>query len=373
MWRLSALGELRAAAGGRDSKLQVNPMKPPISSHEMPRREFLWRGALPAAAVVSGLALEGRLGRLAAADAGRNPFAYDVEKFRKVDPKLVGYERAGHFRCPRPEARRLALGPKDRLHVAAGSQVLAVDERGNVLSELPASGPARALAVSADGMVYVGLKDRVEVYDPKGKRLAQWEPVTGRPFLTGIAVGPRDVFVADAGNRVVLRYDLAGKLVRRIAEKDPQRDIPGLVLPSPFLDVEIAPDGLLRVNNPGRHRVEAYTFNGDLELSWGKPSNAIAGFCGCCNPINLAVLPDNRVVTFEKGLPRVKVYEPDGTFACVVAGPELFGDTAKEESIMSADDFKYGGLDGVVDSQGRVHVLDRVTGEVHTMRRKPTA
>jgi hypothetical protein len=226
------------------------------------------------------------------------------------------------------------------------------------------------MAVAADGTIYVGLKDRVEVYDPKGKCLAKWEPLSSRPYVTGIAVGARDVFVADAGNRVVLRCDLGGKLVRRIAEKDPERHIPGLVLPSPFLDVEIAPDGLLRVNNPGRHRVEAYTFDGDLELSWGKPSNAIAGFCGCCNPINLSLLPDNRIITFEKGLPRVKVYEPDGTLECVVAGPELFGDTAKVESIMQADDFRYGGLDGVVDTRGQVHVLDRVTGMVHILRRK---
>jgi hypothetical protein len=58
-------------------------------------------------------------------------------------------------------------------------------------------------------------------------------------------------------------------------------------VPSACLDVEIAPDGLLRVNNPGRHRVETYTFDGDLELFWGRPSAAIDGFCGCCNPVNL--------------------------------------------------------------------------------------
>ena len=121
-------------------------------------------------------------------------------------------------------------------------------------------------------------------------------------------MGENNVFAADAGNRVVLRYDKSGKLAGRIGEKNKERNIPGLIIPSPYLGVVLAPDGLLRVNNTGRHRVEAYTVNGDLESSWGKPSNAIEGFCGCCNPIGLALLPDGRYVTCEKGLPRVKVY-----------------------------------------------------------------
>ncbi|MGE5531208.1 MAG: hypothetical protein ACM3VW_03690, partial [Bacteroidota bacterium] len=32
--------------------------------------------------------------------------------------------------------------------------------------------------------------------------------------------------------------------------------------------------------------------------------------------------PDGRVVTAEKGLPRVKVYKADGTLDSVVVGPE---------------------------------------------------
>ncbi len=327
------------------------------------RRGFLRSRAFPAACALAGLTSR-------AADGGRNPFAYDVEKYRKTDPRLVHYEEVAKFRSPRPSPRRLAMGPADRLYVAAGTRVLVTNDRGEVVSEIDCGAEVRSLAVAADGLVYGGLRDHVEVFDAAGKRLARWEAPPGRPYLTGVAVGPKGVFVADAGNRVVLRYDQAGKLLGRIGGKDPARHIPGLVLPSPFLDVEIAPDGLLRVNNPGRHRVEAYTAEGDLELYWGKPSNAIEGFCGCCNPVNLALLSDGRVVTFEKGLPRVKVYGADGTFECVVAGPEMFGDTATSESIREADDRVYGGLDGVVDSQGRVFILDLLTGEIRVMRRK---
>jgi hypothetical protein len=171
----------------------------------------------------------------------------------------------------------------------------------------------------------------------------------------------------------VWRYDRSGKLLKRLGKRDASRGVPGFVAPSAYLDVQIAPDGLLRVNNHGRHRVEAYTFDGDLELSWGRPSAGITGFCGCCNPVNFAVLADGRCVTFEKGLPRVKIYSSDGAFECVVAGPELFAEPAQAHRRADLDDCTLGGLDGVVDSQGHIHVLDLLNGQVHVMRRKADA
>ena len=183
-------------------------------------------------------------------------------------------------------------------------------------------------------------------------------------------MGENDVFAADAGNRVVLRYDKSGKLAGRIGEKNKERNIPGLIMPSPYLDVVLARDGLLRVNNTGRHRVEAYTPSGDLEFSWGKPSNAIEGFCGCCNPIGLALLPDGRYVTCEKGLPRVKVYSPEGVFESVVAGPESFPENAKSGINKTRADCMLGGLNAAVDSQQRIYILDLVANDVRVMKRK---
>ena len=49
----------------------------------------------------------------------------------------------------------------------------------------------------------------------------------------------------------MLRYDKSGKLAGRIGEKNKERNIPGLIVPSPYLDVVLARDGLLRVNNTG--------------------------------------------------------------------------------------------------------------------------
>jgi hypothetical protein len=126
----------------------------------------------------------------------------------------------------------------------------------------------------------------------------------------------------------------------------------------------------LRVNNPGRHRVEVFTTNGELELSWGKPSLTIEGFCGCCNPIGLALLPDGRWVTCEKGLPRVKVYGADQALESVVAGPDSFRENARAVQVSDQSERTLGGVDAAADSAGRIYVLDLVAGNIRVMQRK---
>ena len=130
-----------------------------------------------------------------------------------------------------------------------------------------------------------------------------------------------------------------------------------MICPSPYLDVAVAPDGLLRVANPGMHRVEAYTFDGHHELTWGKAGSAIGEFCGCCGPSHIAVLPDGRVVTAEKGIPRVKVYTAAGQFECVVAGPEILAPNLTAV-IQTCDEHQRQPVDLAIDSRSRIVVLD---------------
>jgi hypothetical protein len=166
-------------------------------------------------------------------------------------------------------------------------------------------------------------------------------------------------------------------LINRIGEKSPERNIPGFVIPSPYFDLAVASDGLLRVTNPGRHRIEAYTFEGDLEFWWGEFSSRLEGFCGCCNPVNFAILPDDSFVTCEKGLVRVKIYNHKGNFVGVVAGPEqLVEGGASRVSEFGAGSgsreagARAGGFDVAVDSRGRIFVLDTIKNVVRIFARK---
>jgi hypothetical protein len=334
------------------------------------RRDFLKQSARGTGLLALGAAVGEGLARAGDRDKSANPFAYNVSDWEKTDPALLHYQDVGRFMVANPEPRRIAVGPKDHLYVATRRGVSMVDQEGGSLGEIPCDSPARCVAVAADGMIYIGLRDHVEVFNPKSERIASWEAPSKKAWLTGLAAGETDLFVADSAGRCVLRYDRGGKLLSRIGQKNKEHNIPGLIVPSPYLDVDLGRDGLLRVNNPGRHCVELYTRNGDLESSWGKPSAAIEGFCGCCNPVGLAVLPDGKCITCEKGLPRVKVYSAEGSFDCVVAGPESFVENGKPGSTHDLSDGTMGGLDAAADSAGRIYVLDLVIGSVRVMQRK---
>ena len=332
------------------------------------RRDFFRRTAGTAATTGLGAALITRQNAASAQAAKPNPWAYDDSLFRRTDPKLIHYRETRRFPCLRPAPRCLALGEDERLFVGAGTFVTQCTLEGVQVAEMKLTDQVRCLAVAEDGIVYVGLREQVEVYGANGQLRSTWDKPPGKPYFTGLAVNNNDLFVADAGNRVVLRYDRTGRLKGRIGAKDKGKGIPGFIVPSPFFDVEITRDGLLRVSNPGRHRVETYTPDGDLEVFWGKPGAAIENFCGCCNPINLTALADGRIVTVEKGIPRVKVYSLDGTFESVVAGAESFVENAEA---CGPKDCTVGGLDAVADAHGRIYVLDLVASNVRVLEPKP--
>jgi len=288
-------------------------------------------------------------------------YDYDIDELAKTDPNLILYEQTTQPISTRfVHSRAIVVDSEGAICVAGDEAVRVLAETGNLLNEIRIDGAPTCLAVANDGKFYVGVEDHVEVYDGQGKRLASWQRPGDDAVLTSIAIWKDDVFVADAGNRVVLHYDAAGNLINRIGEKDQDRNVPGFVIPSPYFDLAVGRDGLLRVVNPGRHRIEAYTFEGDLEFWWGEFSAGVEGFCGCCNPVNFAILADDSFVTCEKGLVRVKICDPDGNFVGVVAGPEQLveggGSRVSEFGVVG----QTGAFDVAVDTQGRIFVLDTI-------------
>jgi hypothetical protein len=288
-------------------------------------------------------------------------FSYDLTEYRKVPPHLVTFEEKEAVATGLREPRGIAVGPEDRLWVAGDKAVRCFGADGKLVSEFATAGRPQRVAISKIGEVYVLMSDHVEIYGADGKLIAAWPPSGPKSLLTCIALGEKDVFVADAAEGVVLRYDIAGKLIRKIGAKDETRAIPGIVVPSPYFDVLVGPKDALWVVDPGRRRVECYNFDGDLRWYWGRASPKIEYFCGCCNPTHIALMPDGMFVTSEKGLPRVKTYTKAGEFETVVAPPSSFDEKAE-------------GLDVAVDSQSRVLVLDPTTRKIRVfVRKKPAA
>ncbi len=278
-------------------------------------------------------------------------FAYETKDLRPIAPALLRYAERAAFDTRLAAPRALAVGADDRLYVAGDRAIAMFTPHGTPAGSRALDGEPTCLAVTSGGVSYVGMSNHVEVFDAAGTRTAAWAPHGEQSYVTAVVAIPEGIVVADAGERIVLLYGKDGTLVRPIGGRDPERNVPGFVVPSPFLDAAMGKDGLLRVTNPGRHKVEAYSLEGDLCLAWGAAKATVEGFCGCCNPVHIAVLPDGAIVTSEKGLVTVKVCEPDGALRCVVAGPDRLGENAL-------------GYDVAVDSKGRIIVLDPVAKKV---------
>jgi hypothetical protein len=289
-------------------------------------------------------------------------FQYDLGDFKKTDPALILYRQTSEVSLSFQEARAIAVGLEDRIFVAGDQSIAVFDPSGVQLQALRLEDEPQAVAIGLSdhvhpGRVYVALKNRVEVRDPAGMRLASWTEQGPKAWLTSIAVGEQDILVADAGRRLIYRFDTTGKLLGQINGRDDATDQEGFIVPSPYFHLALSGDGLVRVVNPGKHRIEAYTLDGHREALWGQAGTSVEAFCGCCNPASFAILPDGGFVTAEKGLPRVKVYSARGEFRGVVVGTETLAPqlTKVEET---RDAYRHPVVDVAADSRGRVLVLD---------------
>ena len=298
-------------------------------------------------------------------------FTYNIDALTKTNPALLLYKEAPPLHTGLKQAHALAAGVDGRIYVGGDQSVCVFDEKGARVATLPFAETPHCLAVSRDGTLFVGLTRQIAVCKLGADNQTapiMWAPLDAKALLTSLAVSAQNLFAADAGNRLVIRFDLNGKELARIGRRDPARNVHGFIVPSPYFDVAVGPDDRLFAANPGCHRVETFNFDGAFCTSFGETGMSIEKFCGCCNPAHLALLPDGSFVTAEKGLCRVKIYAPNGKFIGVVAGPEAFARNHPRAGNDGPSAIVVGDL--AVDRNGRVLVLDPGGGDVRIFAKK---
>jgi hypothetical protein len=360
-----------------------NPQPPPddpVATAAAGRRAFLrtaaWGGGIVGIGGLAGLAVRHFTQRQSPPVAPKpvlgQEFTYDVARFQSSDPALLRYEEISRFPVTGlKRARNLAVAPDGAIFVCGHGGIRKFSAAGQLVLTIPLDPEVHALALRPSGEILAGQAGQISIFKPDGSLAARWTDLPDGFLPTAIALTRDMVFIADAGNRVVLKFNAEGKKLGVIGARDAARNIRGFVVPSAYFCVRMAPDGLLRVANPGEHRIEAYTLEGDLEVSWGKGSFAVEGFCGCCNPVSFDIFPDGSFVTCEKGLPRVKLYNSQGEFAGLVAGPEAFPEYLKAANAGTPDALG-SGIYAVIDPLGRVLILDGVGATVRIMKLKKT-
>jgi hypothetical protein len=271
-------------------------------------RRMIGRGAfLGQAATVAGSAL-----------LGKNALA-GVDLREEADSLPFKLSLIQTIPVERNNVRGLAMDSRGRFLLVGKEGLFCIDELGHELRRMETSEPLMGVAADERDRCYLAYRARVEVRDPEGALEREWGERGKQPgqflYLTSIAVEGGHLAVADAGNRKVHHYAVDGDFIESQE---------GFRVPSAYFDCSFDSQGNLFLGHTSEHRVECYDTTRTLTGNWGTRGDSLAAFCGCCNPTNLAVFPDGRVATTEKGIPRLKVYGPQGDLLAAL-NPEQLG------------------------------------------------
>lgn len=276
-------------------------------------------------------------------------FPYKTDALYAVDPALISHREVGSWKLSLPQPCFFAMLPGGRVAAVGGRRgvILGTNGVAQVSFSWTALPAATAIAADPDGRIYIGAGNRVGIADASGRvSTAEWDSLGDEARIAGMAASTNQLWVCDAGQRVVWRFDPEGRLLGRLPAPGAPRD-QAFVVPSPAFPAVLDRDGTFWVANPGRSQMQHHAADGQLLGKWERAGMSVTHLSGCCNPAYLAVLPNGDLVTSEKRIARVKIYGPDGTFHSVVAPPAAL---PGEE-----------GRPVAVDPAGRVWVLDGST------------
>jgi hypothetical protein len=239
----------------------------------------------------------------------------------------------------------IAVDSADKIYVLGDRQVSIFEPGGGLVRKWNAPEGASCLTIGPDGKAWIGAPGRVEIYSKEWERLGGFAAgETNRPAaVTSIKIIGNQVLVADAAARLIRRYGLDGKPMGELGTKGQ----PGFMLPNRSLDIAVDARGVIWATDPGRHRISSWNMDGVRVGYFGKFGQQKAeDFVGCCNPVNIAIAPDGKIIAGEKVAARVKVYSPEGRLLSLI-GPEHFDPGCTHFHL-------------AVDSKGRIIVADPV-------------
>lgn len=223
------------------------------------------------------------------------------------------------------------------IHIAAKKPKVPVEP----LNEKPEAAPARKYAVR-ENAVYK--PDQNGEFTVRAALIPEWMTPADVEFFED------RVFVTDAYKKRVYCLNADGDVLWETKGAD------RFILPNPRFPVSMSPDGELWVSNMGRHRLERLDPETGAFMAFWQP-NPRQAFPGCCNPVEFAAIGGGRFVTMEKGINKVRIFEPsgDGAFLADI-GPDWLKYTM-------AFDSKNGTLEYSDGSKSIELKLENVTGE----------
>jgi WD40 repeat protein len=214
------------------------------------------------------------------------------------------------------ELTSVAVFPRGEIVIGGGSFLSLISPELKEIWRLPTESKITSVTVSGD-TVFASTTETILLVSSDGKLLTEWGPYESESIITSISADSRHVAFADAGNKRIYVLRKNGELFSMMGQSDEE-----FVIPSPYFDVALS-DGKLFAANTGHRRVETWTMGGKKLSQFGEPGTAPEAFCGCCNPAHFSVIPQG-FVTAEKGINRIKILRPDGSFSEFVSSRNDF-------------------------------------------------
>lgn len=201
-------------------------------------------------------------------------------------------------------------------HTVLFEEVNSSFKTSNPLPLITLSQSARCMAQLSDNILLYAVGEEIRLLN-KVLHDDQWQKaVTSEAWVTiedanwtsiSILDNGARIAAADAHGKYVYLFSRDGRTLNKIGgDKE-------FIVPSPYFSVAWTGQ-TLAVTDPGRHCIKMYDKDGNYLKQWGKTGTEDGSFSGCCNPAFIVALQDGKIVSSEKGTPRVCVFSPDGTF-----------------------------------------------------------
>ena len=262
-------------------------------------------------------------------------FVYDVEAYKKVSPTLISHKETRQLLldCSKPGG---VFAYNNTIYFTADDELYIIAADGKQEKKLAFHSHINDLVVNDDG-IYLLYDSHLEAYSHDKELVFNTEQENEKSVFTSLVLKDGAIFVADAGNKRILRYHTDGNPAGEFEGTGAKGEDYGFIIPSAYFDMDVNGDNELWIVNTGIHTMQHYSGNGELKSSWKQTGINIEGFAGCCNPAHFAFLPDGRYITSEKGMVRVKIYDQKGNFESVVAAPEKFMDNGHAPDVAALD------------------------------------
>ena len=154
------------------------------------------------------------------------------------------------------DVQPISMSPEGEIYITDNAVVQRFDDKGKKVEDIILEAQPSSMAVANNTRMYVGMKDHVQVYEG-GRPIARWPSLGQKAVLTNIVIDGPDIFVADAGNGVIIRYDQYGHIVNHTVAKHTDWNAPESMTSPPYFSLTVNSDKsarMVKYQVPGRYK-----------------------------------------------------------------------------------------------------------------------